>query len=81
MKPFPSQTIKYKTNKIYVFEPTNVFNRNDLDEELEEKVVDEGRRRGHRHCAVDLFNLLTEMDPQDMDAVVDGKELNVFLED
>ena len=56
------------------------MNRNDLDEELDEKVVDEGERRGHRHC-VDLFNLLTEVDPQDVDAVVDGKELDDFLED
>ena len=56
------------------------MNRNDLDEELEEKVVDEGKRRGNRHC-VDLFNLLTEVDPHDVDAVVDGKELDVFLED
>ena len=54
------------------------MNRNDLDEELEEKVVDEGRRRGHRHC-VDLFNLLTEVDPQDVDVVVYGKELDVFF--
>ena len=65
---------------MHVFEPKNVLNRNDLDEELEEKVVDEGRRCGHRYC-VDLFNLLTEVDTQDVDAVVDGKELDVFLED
>ena len=74
----PPLTIKNKTNKKDVFEPKNVLNRNDLDEELEEKVVDEGRRHGHR---VDLFNLLTEVDPQDVDVVVDGKELDVFLED
>ena len=43
-------------------------------------VVDEGKRRGNRHC-VDLFNLLTEVDSQDVDVVVDGKELDIFLED
>ena len=43
-------------------------------------MVDEGGRRGHRHCG-DLLNLLTEVDPQVVDVVVDGKELDVFLED
>ena len=56
------------------------MNRNDLDEELEEKVVDEGRRRGNRHC-VEIFNLLTEVDPREDVVVGDGKELDVFLED
>ena len=37
------------------------MNRNDLDEELEEKVVDEGRRRWHRPHA-DTLNLLDDLD-------------------
>ena len=76
----PPQIIKHKTNPLHCHERTDVLNRNDLDEELEEKAVGEGRRRGHRHC-LDLFNLLAEVDPQDVDVVVDGKELDVFLED
>ena len=43
-------------------------------------MVDGGRRSGHLHC-VDLFNSLTEVDTQDVDVLVDGKELDVFLED
>ena len=57
-----------------------LLNRNDLDEELDAKMVDGGRRRGNRHC-MDLLNLLTEVDTQDVDVLVDGKELDVFLED
>ena len=61
--------------------PTNVLNRNDLDEELEEKVVDEGRRRWHRPHA-DISNRLDDLDApiEDVD-VDDGKELIFFLGD
>ena len=40
--------------------------------------MDEERRRGHRHC-MDLFNLLTWVDTQDEDVVMDWKEF--ILED
>ena len=43
-------------------------------------MVGGGRRRGHRNC-MDLSNLLTEVDPKVEDVLVDGKELDVFLED
>ena len=43
-------------------------------------MVDEGRRREHRHC-VDLFNLRNAVDTQDVDVVVDEKELTVFFDD
>ena len=43
-------------------------------------MVDEGRGHGHRNC-VDLSNLLIEADPKVEDVLVDGKELDVFLED
>ena len=51
------------------------MNRNDLDEELEEKVVDEGRKRWRRPHA-DIFDLLDDLGaPEDKK----GKWKVVFL--
>ena len=55
------------------------MNRNDLDEELEEKVVTEGRRRWHRLHA-GIFNLLNGLDAPIEDVDVDGK-VYILLDD
>ena len=56
------------------------MNRNDLDEELEEKVVDEGRRRWHRPHA-DTFNLLNDLDAPIEDEDVDDGKVYILLDD